>query len=185
MTNKREEIAWLAADAIAERGLAGASLREVAARTGASLGVVTYHFSNRDDLLAATMETVVAAIRRRAETGRDADPVERELSAVLPLTAATRRETAVWVAFTDAATRDPGLAAQFEAYYREWEHAVAAALEDSGGGGRFAPVLIATTDGIAVRALVSGMSGSRQRGLLRRAISAARAASPGDDERGA
>ena len=179
VTDKREEIAWLAADAIAERGLVGASLREVAARTGASLGVVTYHFSNRDDLLTATIETVVAAIRQRADTSREADPVERELAAVLPLTAESRRESAVWVAFTDAATRNQALSTVFEGYHREWEEAVATALKESGADPSFAPVLTATTDGIAVRALVSGMPAPRQRALLRRAISAARAASSG------
>lgn len=172
MSDKREQIAWLAADAIAERGLAGASLRDVAARADASLGVVTYHFRNRDDLLAATMETVVAAIRRRATTSRDSDPVERELAAVLPLTPATRRETAVWLAFTDAATRDPGLARQFVGYYREWEAAVGSALTATGRAAQWAPILTATTDGIAMRSLVSGLSATQQSAMLHRLVEA-------------
>lgn len=174
MTDRREQITWLAADAIAERGLAGASLREVASRAGASLGVVTYHFADREDLLAATMAAVASAIRQRAGWSRVIDPVERELSAVLPLTPATRRETAVWLAFSDAATRDAALADQFADYYREWETAVGTALATTGGSAGWAPMLTAMTDGIALRTLVTGLSPRRQRELLRDAIRASR-----------
>lgn len=175
MPAKQESIAWAAAAAIAELGLDGASLREVAARTGASLGIVTYHFKNRDELLAITMETVAEAMRERAEEARSADPVEAELSSALPLTADSRIECAVWLAFAEAAARDARHAVRFQQYYAEWQAAVAAGVRATTGQGaadarHTAALLTAATDGIALQAMASGMAPSRQRRMLREAI---------------
>ena len=64
---QREQVAWAAAEAIEELGLEGTSLRVVASRTGATLGIVTHYFRNREDLLVATMEVVAESIMARVD----------------------------------------------------------------------------------------------------------------------
>lgn len=182
-TDRRAAIAQAAATAIARRGLAGASLREVAAETGQTLGVVTYYFSNRDELLAYTMATVVASIRHRSDEllAAGTDPVLATLLVALPIDRRSEVECRVWLAFADAAGRSPELSELFASYYREWEESVSAALTQVGvpDPARRARLLTATVDGIAVRAIASGIAADSQRKLLTSAVDQYRASAGG------
>ena len=51
----REEILRVAAEALAEKGFLGFSLRDTAARAGVSLGKIQYYFSSKSKLLAAVV----------------------------------------------------------------------------------------------------------------------------------
>ena len=105
MVSKREQVAWAAAEAIEELGLEGTSLRVVASRTGATLGIVTHYFRNREDLLVATMEVVAESIMARVD--RDSgDRLEAILSSVLPLDPASHTESSVWLACAGSAASD-------------------------------------------------------------------------------
>lgn len=172
MESKREQIAWAAATTIEEHGFEGASLREVAAQTGSSLGLVTYHFRDREDLLVATMDVVARAIRSRVNSS-SADRLEALLRSVLPLDKKSRTQSAVWLAFATLAARDRMVRDRFVTLYEEWEAEVAAELGSRGVNGDVqvvAAVLTATVDGIAIRALASRMAATQQLVLLRAAI---------------
>ena len=133
MVSKREQVAWAAAEAIEELGLEGTSLRVVASRTGATLGIVTHYFRNREDLLVATMEVVAESIMARVD--RDSgDRLEAILRSVLPLDPASHTESSVWLAFAGLAARDRAVGDRFRAMYLEWESSVANELRSLGLG---------------------------------------------------
>ena len=62
-TARRAQIVDCAIDAIAEMGFANASVDQIAKRAGVSKGVITYHFPNKEEIVNAIIETVVAAGR--------------------------------------------------------------------------------------------------------------------------
>ena len=57
---RRAQIAECAAEAIAEVGYADASMAEIARRAGVAKSVVSYHFSNRADLMREVLRTAMA-----------------------------------------------------------------------------------------------------------------------------
>jgi AcrR family transcriptional regulator len=56
-THRRDELTEAATDYVLEHGLVGLSLRPLAADLGTSDRMLLYHFSSKDDLLAAVMRT--------------------------------------------------------------------------------------------------------------------------------
>jgi TetR/AcrR family transcriptional regulator, fatty acid metabolism regulator protein len=57
---RRAQIAECAAEAIAEVGYADASMAEIARRAGVAKSVVSYHFSDRADLMGEVLRTAMA-----------------------------------------------------------------------------------------------------------------------------
>jgi AcrR family transcriptional regulator len=51
----REDLLVAARTTVRERGLAGASSREITRAAGANLGAITYHFGSKDDLIAEAL----------------------------------------------------------------------------------------------------------------------------------
>ena len=83
----RRRIACAAADAISERGLGGASMREVAERSGVSKSLIHYYFRGKEELLAevvSALEDEVDDFWRRAVQDED-DPFERFVADVQAL----------------------------------------------------------------------------------------------------
>ena len=62
-TARRAQIVDCAIDTIAEMGFAKASVEQFARRAGVSKGVITYHFPNKEEIVDAIIEKVVAAGR--------------------------------------------------------------------------------------------------------------------------
>ncbi len=94
-------------------GIAGASVRSVAAEAGSSGGALRHYFSTQDELLAFALRSVVqrATARARADlphlSGRDG--ARRILEQLLPLDADRRDEIAVYLAFLGRPLTDPAL----------------------------------------------------------------------------
>lgn len=182
MSDRREAIARVAAGVIASEGLERASLRLIAARLDATIGTLTHQFRDRDDLVRATFEVTVQAIRARAaHSARGKHGVElltALLSEAIPMDQTRRVETAVWLAFAMSATTDAGHARLYRGYYREWEDAltgVIAMLPVSADRDPrdVARILIAASDGIALRTLAGhDLPATEQRRLLAEAITA-------------
>ncbi|MEY9214326.1 TetR family transcriptional regulator [Thermobifida halotolerans] len=59
---RRAQIVSAAIDTIAEVGFANASLSRIAQRAGVSKGVISYHFSGKDELMDQVVEQVYSAI---------------------------------------------------------------------------------------------------------------------------
>jgi TetR/AcrR family transcriptional regulator, fatty acid metabolism regulator protein len=62
-TARRAQIVDCAIDTIAELGFAKSSVDQIARRAGVSKGVITYHFPNKEEIVDAIIEKVMAAGR--------------------------------------------------------------------------------------------------------------------------
>jgi AcrR family transcriptional regulator len=62
-TARRAQIVDCAVDTIADMGFAKASVDQIAKRVGVSKGVITYHFPNKEGIVDAIIEKVVATGR--------------------------------------------------------------------------------------------------------------------------
>jgi AcrR family transcriptional regulator len=167
--NARERILQAACALIAERGIGGARIAQIAKAAGVSTALVHYHFRTRQTLLAETLDyafDVASAVRLRpagddgendggghgSATRRLADVVEQSL----PTTDPGRREWQLWAELWLGAARDPGLrpiAAQMYARYRTW---IATAIAEGVAAGEFASVDPGETADLAM-ALIDGL----------------------------
>ena len=158
----RERILQAACSLIAERGIGGARIAQIARAAGVSTALVHYHFRNREDLLAETLDyafDVAAAVRTGPEIDDRAPAARRLADAVeqsLPTSEPGRREWQLWAELWLGAARDPALrpiAAQMYARYRRW---IAEAIAEGVAGGEFADVDAGATADLAM-ALIDGL----------------------------
>ncbi|UUH72179.1 TetR/AcrR family transcriptional regulator [Bacillus subtilis] len=102
---RRKQIAEATWRVILERGMEGASARNIAKEAGLSLGALRHYFSTQDELLAFAMKLVQEKVTARIKdiTVRDLLPKEKVLQILLemvPTNEETIREMEVWFAFT-------------------------------------------------------------------------------------
>ena len=176
-TSARERILQAACDLIAERGIGGARIAQIAKAAGVSTALVHYHFRTREVLLAETLDyafDVAAAVRLRAnadsgESATDGSAARRLADVVeqsLPDTDPGRREWQLWAELWLGAARDPSLrpiAAQMYTRYRTW---IATAVAEGVATGEFAAVdpgetadlAMALIDGLGLRVLLGDPS---------------------------
>ena len=163
----RERILHAACELIAERGIGGARIAQIAKAAGVSTALVHYHFRTREVLLSETLDyafDLAAAVRLRpveedAANGAGGSAARRLADVIeqsLPETEPGRREWQLWAELWLGAARDPSLrpiAAQMYARYRTW---IAAAIAEGVADGEFAPVDPGATADLAM-ALVDGL----------------------------
>ena len=130
---KRADLVAASWDVIAREGLAGATLRKVAAEAGCTTGALTHYFRDRRALLTAALRAAHAqAGTRMAEAARAATAPTARLRAVLqealPLDATRMREWRVWLAFWAESMHDPALTAENARRYDEWRALLRATL---------------------------------------------------------
>jgi AcrR family transcriptional regulator len=109
-----------------ERGLDLATMREVAAAAGVSVGTVQYYFRTKDEMLLLAFEHTIGRIRARAagipKSGSVGSVVRKVLLEFLPLDELRRRESRVYLAFAARAAVTPALAT--------YQHSLLAALRE-------------------------------------------------------
>lgn len=114
-TDRRAQLLDRLADAIAEGGIEGVSIRDLAQRAGVSIGTVQYYFSTKTELLTAAWYHVRdQAIERFDQSGIDElEPRERLLGVTEVLLTPTpeHRLSRMWLALVARAAHDPGIAA--------------------------------------------------------------------------
>jgi len=157
----RERILQAACELIAERGIGGARIAQIARTAGVSTALVHYHFETREALLAEALEHSFerAGDTRTADTGEPAvvqrlrDMVEQ----CLPLPGDQEQDWVLWVELWLRAVRHPELrptAARLYARMHEW---FADAIESGGfacDADRVADRTVALLDGLGLRALL-------------------------------
>jgi len=174
---RRRELAAAVWRISADRGLEAASLREVAAEAGWSLGALRHYFPSRDELVLFAFELVAqrggARIERAvAEGGGERAVLRRMLLETLPLDEERRVECRVWFAFTVQAEASQALRAVRAEVYEEIITALSRHLDGFTRrgltAGRAAVLLWAAADGIALQGLaVPGtLTPARQRAAL-------------------
>jgi AcrR family transcriptional regulator len=162
----RERILHAACELIAERGIGGARIAQIAKAAGVSTALVHYHFRTREELLAETLDyafDLAAAVRLRpaeddaaAGGGSAARRLADVIDQSLPESDPGRREWQLWAELWLGAARDPSLrpiAAQMYARYRTW---IAAAVAEGVAAGEFARVDPGATADLAM-ALIDGL----------------------------
>jgi AcrR family transcriptional regulator len=110
-SDTRRQLLDAARRCVRDKGLTGATSREITAAAGANLAAITYHFGSKDDLVA---EALFEEIVRRVEPAlhhleASDDPVAGMLDAVRELLAEferTRRDTVVYLEALLLAARD-------------------------------------------------------------------------------
>lgn len=155
---------------VADSGLAGLSVRNVAARAGASPAQVQYYFPSKNALVAAAYQRAsdqfLAAIRSELSEPRTVQRLRRILWAWLPLSPDAECRARVWVAFAAAAVTDPELAvaaAATDVDLRRWLADDLAGLQRTGQialpahPSDAAAQLLALLDGTTVHALLRPM----------------------------
>lgn len=107
---RRAAIALAAAGAIAELGLMGTTVREIARRSGFSKGIVEHYFSGKEDVIAAALEQMNERylIREEKQTsGRvGLEALRARMCCVMPLDKETRQEWKIRLSFWSLAAID-------------------------------------------------------------------------------
>lgn len=112
---RREFIARICSEIIAEQGLEQATIREIAARTGFSKGIIEHYFDDKDHVIDMALEWVNARYERRerrATAGKNGlDALHARLCCVMPLTRAATQEWKIRLRFWSLAAIDSALQA--------------------------------------------------------------------------
>lgn len=108
---RRQEIARAVFALVDRAGIAGATVRAVAAEAGWSMGAVRYYFATQDELLLFAVQEMSRRIAVRVTAILTGEPpslarAEHLLSTLLPLDAERAAEVRVWAAFMTIARLD-------------------------------------------------------------------------------
>ncbi|GLZ75405.1 HTH-type transcriptional regulator PksA [Actinorhabdospora filicis] len=188
---RRRQIAEAVTALISEGGLEAATLREIAARAGVSMGAVQRCFSTKEEMMVFVHEHLgelaTAQIEGRiAASGAGDDPVAiltETVRGITPLTAEDLPWTRAWLVFAAQAATDPRLAAvQREAnrgLFRLLSVLVRAGVDAGGLRAGLDPEttardLLALTDGLGVQVLVGVHTVATARESVERALAALR-----------
>jgi AcrR family transcriptional regulator len=134
----RQRIVDVAARVVAERGLAGATVRAIATEAGVSTGFVMHYFPDKQALTEAVLGTTNRRAGERvsaaASRGRGTAALRAAVEALLPVDADRRREWQVWGAHWTGAppgsSEHAGLVAARLALNRLLQRPLAEAVED-------------------------------------------------------
>lgn len=166
---RRSLILQAARDVIVTRGLADASVREIAAAAGVSSGTVTHHFPTVDAILAGVVREESARFSTTTQAVIDAHA--GALSRLLALgeyqlrdEPQAREHWRLWLDFWARAAHDPEMAAWQQERYDTWvalhesliRDGVAAGELTAGDPARAAVELVAIVDGLGVQVFSHG-----------------------------
>jgi AcrR family transcriptional regulator len=117
---RRRDVSEAVWSVLAEHGFGGLTLRAVAARMGASTGLLTHYFPGKRDLVAHALaildeRTQYRQLREAGEPGLDG--LRAVLADILPLTPDGVALNRIWVSSWDVALADSGLGADQAARY--------------------------------------------------------------------
>ncbi|MEY9999086.1 TetR/AcrR family transcriptional regulator [Sinorhizobium fredii] len=165
-------------DVIADEGVANLSLRKVAERAGATIGLITHHFPNRAAMVQAAVEHAWEMAKKEIKwpTKLDRSEIVASLEAFLPLEQPRRRQLSVWLAFWALTQTSPelqeihrGIHAFMRDKHARWIRLMGYSLEDAR---RIADGLLLQCDGILVYALLDEKywTPERQRAIVSDAV---------------
>lgn len=101
---RKKTIAEAMWQVILDKGMEGATVRNIAEEAGLSLGALRYYFKTQDDLLVYAMDLVLERVSKRIEQVLQQPLAPRELVVavileIVPVNTTTRIEMEVWFAF--------------------------------------------------------------------------------------
>ena len=177
----RQQVIDAAIKTLAKRGFANTSVSDIAAAAGMSKGVVHYHFTSKDDLLARVLEQCSAKMSDRVRAAWEAPnaPMEK-IKAALAEMWATRTdgnaEIRVLVDLMSLAVHDPKLrkplSAQFHAMRADMVEDFVKAFESIGlkpkVPAHIVPkLMMATLDGLGIHQIFDPPTESDEKEIFR------------------
>ncbi|SOC46218.1 TetR family transcriptional regulator [Rhizobium subbaraonis] len=129
---RRHDLIEATLDCIAESGLQGATVRQIAIKAGVTAGLIRHYFASKEHILQEAYRVVIGRLTEKAErvTG---DPEERLRSfIVINLTepVANSRSLSLWASFISRVSVDPQLAAIHREGYLGFRNALESLLAD-------------------------------------------------------
>ncbi len=164
---EQARIAHAAVEVIADVGLAQTRLRDVARAAGVTTGAVTHYFDNKEAVLEAALEEVVARTLKRMQgaealgAAQDLDVFADRVCSFLPLGEQELSEWRVWLAYWGRAVHDERLRHVHAGYYEGFIKGLIPGLRALPRAGkrpslaaarRCADSMVAALDGVGVRA---------------------------------
>lgn len=158
---RRSELAAALWRVATRDGVAGVSVRSVAAEAGLSAGSLRHYFPSQAELVAFSLEAVAERITARiARVPAGDDPV-REAKAVLaelmPLDADRRSEVEVWFAFLAHARSNPRLQSLSDQIYDRLHRRIRQSIGELSAAGRLRPGLDPAVETQRLYALLDGL----------------------------
>ncbi|HEV7437313.1 MAG TPA: TetR family transcriptional regulator C-terminal domain-containing protein [Pseudorhizobium sp.] len=129
-TERREDLIDATLDCIAEAGIQGATVRQIAARAGVTGGLIRHYFATKDQMLQAAYRQLmdgITEITKAAAEGADTKiRLRRFIVANVTPPVTDSRTLSLWAAFISHIPLDPA----FAAIHRESYVSFLAALEE-------------------------------------------------------
>jgi AcrR family transcriptional regulator len=186
---RREIFAAAALRVIMRDGIAGLTVRRVAAEAGFTTGALTHYFHSKDQLLIEASELSARLVRARMERLERSSPaleaIRKVVALALPVTGEIRGYWRIWVGYWERSSYDDEVARVMRLRYDEWRGRLERLLARAQAEGdvaaevdprRAAEALIALVDGIGVQVVlgVSRLPGPRQKALFDQWLEAVR-----------
>lgn len=184
-SSARERVLEALMAIIADRGIDGATIREVAAVAGVSIGTVQYYCRGKEEMLrlafAHVIETALDRVNRIPRDGVVGEVLRAGLQEFLPVDERRQQETSVYLAFAARSIVSPGLSAEHHAMMSQLRTMCADALRLAQQRGQaptdvdaelFAAKTIALLDGLGLQLLAdpSGIDIDTARAIIDRHI---------------
>ncbi len=129
---RRHDLIEATLDCIAEFGLKGATLRQIAIRAGVTAGLVRHYFDSKDQMVAEAYRAVIASLTEKAEVVKGDPETRLREFIVINLTepVANSRSLSLWAAFISQVRVDATLAAIHREGYLSFRNALEGLLAD-------------------------------------------------------
>lgn len=171
MADRKTAILDAAIAVIANRGVRGLRVEEVAKEAGVAVSLLYYHFGTREGLVRATLDHANERAAA-APAGEDADSgysaVERTLLGELDAAPHVRETSVVWGEVLASAVFEPGLRDQLRAANETWVTLVADRIRAGQQDGSVRADRDPQASAERLTALVDGLSGRWLAGLYER-----------------
>jgi AcrR family transcriptional regulator len=158
---RRRELADAACRVIARNGLAGATLADVAAESGWSIGSIRHYFPTKEELVASALwragERVDERIRDRTAGGMTLGDLRIAAAELLPLDADRREMSLVYLAFQALAAVVPALGEAAEGAAQRLQEPLAERIAHLVRAGELPPHLDAGDEAARLRLLLDGL----------------------------
>jgi len=181
-TDRRTKVLRASLDLIAENGVRGLRLEDVAERADVALSLIYYHFGNRIDLLRAVFRYAneqAASTDIFAASGRSGyDRLEAGMLGEMRGNS-VRANAVVWNELTASAVFEPELRDEVTETTRSWVQGIEDTIRSGQADGSIradvdpadeAEIVASVLDGLSTRWVSGSISAARARTLLKQAI---------------